>query len=329
MAEPNRIGRQTPTQSVVLPYTKTHGEEAIKLYEKTKRTAQDWQKLLIYDILSYNDDGLWVHTKFGYEVSRRNGKNEVIAIRELYGLINGEHMLHTAHRTMTSNSAWVRLCQLLEDAGYKEKEDYTSYKQYGLERIEMADGKGSIAFRTRTSKGGLGEGFDLLVIDEAQEYQDDQETTLKYVVSSSANPQTLFCGTPPTPVSSGTVFMHLRGDVLVVRQINIRSKIKLFAAGKGVICSLCQIIVRSYSNYLRLGRFLSGISLSPAIDVGLFLLLLLSRVFHADARMICSSFTSRISFHFPQVFWFFKRVFSIAVLLDEAVIGNRDFLWIQ
>ena len=119
------------------------------------------------------------------------------------------------------------------------------------------------------------------------------------------------------------------GTLSVVRQINIRSKIKLFAAGKGVICSLCQIIVRSYSNYLRLGRFLSGISLSPAIDVGLFLLLLLSRVFHADARMICSSFTSRISFHFPQVFWFFKRVFSIAVLLDEAVIGNRDFLWIQ
>jgi hypothetical protein len=156
MAEPKRLGRQTPTQSVILPYTKTHGQEAIQLYEKTGRTAQDWQKLLIYDILAYNDEDLWVHTKFGYEVSRRNGKNEVVAIRELYGLLNGEHMLHTAHRTMTSNSAWVRLCQLLEDAGYKEKEDYTSYKQYGLERIEMADGKGSIAFRTRTSKGGLG-----------------------------------------------------------------------------------------------------------------------------------------------------------------------------
>lgn len=220
MAEPKRLGRQTPTQSVILPYTETHGKEAIELYEKTGRKAQDWQKLLIYDILAYNDDGLWIHTKFGYEVSRRNGKNEVVAIRELYGLLNGEHMLHTAHRTMTSNSAWNRLCQLLEDAGYKEKEDYTSYKQYGLERIEMADGKGSIAFRTRTSKGGLGEGFDLLVIDEAQEYQDDQETTLKYVVSSSGNPQTLFCGTPPTPVSSGTVFVHMRENVLSGNSFN-------------------------------------------------------------------------------------------------------------
>ena len=214
MAEPKRLGRQTPTTSVILPYTKTHGNEAIDLYEKTGRKAQDWQKLLVYDILSYNDDNLWIHTKFGYEVSRRNGKNEVVSIRELYGLMNGEHILHTAHRTMTSNSAWNRLCQFLEDAGYKEKEDYTSYKQYGLERIEMADGGGSIAFRTRTSKGGLGEGFDLLVIDEAQEYTDDQESTLKYVVSSSENPQTIFCGTPPTTVSSGTVFVHMREDVL-------------------------------------------------------------------------------------------------------------------
>ena len=72
--------------------------------------------------------------------------------------------------------------------------------------MEVAGG-GIIEFRTRTSKGGLGEGFDLLVIDEAQEYQDDQESALKYVVTDSKNPtRPFFVGTPPTPVSSGTVF---------------------------------------------------------------------------------------------------------------------------
>jgi len=55
---------------------------------------------------------------------------------------------------------------------------------------------------------------DLLVIDEAQEYTDDQESALKYVVSSSKNPQTLYCGTPPTPVSSGTGFTKLRNNTL-------------------------------------------------------------------------------------------------------------------
>lgn len=214
-----RYGRQTPTQSVTLPYTETHGAEAIELYEKTGRKAQDWQKLLIYDMLSWEKDGddeLWVHSKFGYAVPRRNGKNEVVSIRELYGLDRGEHILHTAHRTPTSSSAFSRLYDLLTKAGYQEKEDFSVYRQYGLERIEMSPdlGGGIASFRTRTAKGGLGEGFDLLVIDEAQEYQDDQETTLKYVVSSSPNPQTILCGTPPTPVSSGTVFVHLRENVL-------------------------------------------------------------------------------------------------------------------
>ena len=214
MAEPKRLGRQTPTKSVVLPYENTYGKEAIDIYEKTGRQAQDWQKLLIYDMLSYNDEGLWVHTKFGYSVPRRNGKNEVITIREMYGLIEGEQVLHTAHRTPTSSSAFYRLLKLLEDAGYKDKHDYIAHKQYGLETIEFPSSDGKVSFRTRTSKGGLGEGFDLMIIDEAQEYQDDQETTLKYVVSSSKNPQTLFCGTPPTMVSSGTVFMKMRNKAL-------------------------------------------------------------------------------------------------------------------
>ena len=215
MAIPIRLGRQTPTKSVILPYDKTYGQDAIDIYEKSKRTAQEWQKLLIYDMLAYNDDGLWVHTKFGYSVPRRNGKNEVVTIREIYGLINGEQILHTAHRTPTSSSAFYRLLKLLEDAGYKDKQDYIAHKQYGLETIEFLKSDGKASFRTRTSKGGLGEGFDLMIIDEAQEYQDDQETTLKYVVSSSKNPQTIFCGTPPTMVSSGTVFAKMRNKTLI------------------------------------------------------------------------------------------------------------------
>ena len=215
MAIPIRLGRQTPTKSVILPYDKTYGQDAIDIYEKSKRTAQEWQKLLIYDMLAYNDDGLWIHTKFGYSVPRRNGKNEVVTIREIYGLINGEQILHTAHRTPTSSSAFYRLLKLLEDAGYKDKQDYIAHKQYGLETIEFLKSDGKTSFRTRTSKGGLGEGFDLMIIDEAQEYQDDQETTLKYVVSSSKNPQTIFCGTPPTMVSSGTVFAKMRNKTLI------------------------------------------------------------------------------------------------------------------
>ena len=207
---PARLGRQTPTASIVLPYTSTLGQDAVDLYNTTGRTAQPWQQLLLSDILSRNEDGLWVHTKFGYSVPRRNGKNEIAAMRELWGLRQGESILHTAHRTTTSRAAWERLCKLLD----KAQIPYKSVQATGRENIRLEDGEGRIEFRTRSSKGGLGEGFDLLVIDEAQEYTDDQESALKYVVTDSKNPQTLFCGTPPTPVSSGTVFLKLRNAAL-------------------------------------------------------------------------------------------------------------------
>ncbi len=204
-----RIGSQEPTQSVILPFKKTLGDKAIKLYSFTSNTAIEWQENLLNPIMAINEDGLWIHTKFGYSLPRRNGKNEVLAQRELWGLVSGEKILHTAHRTTTSHMAWDRLCRLLD----KAKIEYQSIKATGVENIRLETG-GRIDFRTRSSKGGLGEGFDLLVIDEAQEYTDDENSALKYVVSDSSNPQTIFCGTPPTPLSSGTVFTNLRKTAL-------------------------------------------------------------------------------------------------------------------
>lgn len=215
-----RIGRQTPTQSLILPYEQSKGAEAIELYEASGRQAIDWQKQLTEEILGVDSDGLWVHQKFGYSVPRRNGKNEILAIRELYGLEHGEHMCHTAHRVTTTHQAWVRLCKILGDAGYTElgrkkkneeppERSFRTTKGLGLETIEMTNG-GSIVFRTRTANGGLGEGFDLLVIDEAQEYTIAQQSALVYTVSDSPNPQTIYCGTPPTTESAGTVFSDMR-----------------------------------------------------------------------------------------------------------------------
>ena len=211
-----RIGNQIPTTSVVLPYTESFGDEAVQLYNMSGNVCQEWQALMLSDIMAVNDDGLWIHTKFGYSVPRRNGKTEIITQRELWGLFNGEHILHTAHLTDTAHIAWERLKNRLEEIGVKPK---STYKAYGKERIEMNNGA-VIDFRTRTSSGALGSGYDLLVIDEAQEYTQAQQTALNYVVSSSKNPQTIMCGTPPTAVSSGDVFRDYRDKTLRGETIN-------------------------------------------------------------------------------------------------------------
>lgn len=219
-----RMGRQTPTQAVILPFNKTRGIEAVEAYEESGRTAMNWQKLLISDIMGENEDGLWTHASFGYEVPRQNGKGEVLVMRELWGLMHGERICHTAHRTSTSHSAFVRLIDILTSAGYVElgrakkdqeipEKSFKSTKQYGLEQIMLTNG-GYIVFRTRSEAGGIGESFDLLVIDEAQEYTVTQQGALIYTIAASANPQTIFCGTPPTVTSKGTVFVNMRNRVL-------------------------------------------------------------------------------------------------------------------
>ena len=205
----DRVGRQSPTVSVILPYTDTKGPEAVELYNKSEHDSLEWQTALTYDIMAVDDDGLWVHQKFGYSVPRRNGKSEMALARCIWGLKNGERILYTAHRASTAHSIWDRLGRLCSKCDIPIT---SSFRAFGKEHLYTDDS--AIEFRTRTSTGGLGEGYDLLIIDEAQEYTPEQETALKYVVSDSANPQTIMFGTPPTAISAGTVFPKFRKKVL-------------------------------------------------------------------------------------------------------------------
>ena len=101
-----RIGRQTPTQALTLPYEATLGQEAVDLYARTGRAAQPWQQLLLYDLMARDAEGLWVHSKFGYSVPRRNGKNEVVAMRELWGLL----VLFVVHSVLTDGVLHKTAC---------------------------------------------------------------------------------------------------------------------------------------------------------------------------------------------------------------------------
>lgn len=160
MAENKKFGNQLPTTSVILPYEDSLYQQAIDLYQKTGRNCYEWQLNMLKDIMATQDDGLWTHQKFGYSIPRRNGKTEIIYMLEFWALEKGLKILHTAHRISTSHASFEALKKYLEDAGYVDGEDFNSIKGKGQERIELYESGGVIQFRTRTSSGGLGEGFD-------------------------------------------------------------------------------------------------------------------------------------------------------------------------
>lgn len=220
MSEEIRKGKQTPTICIRLRYADSIGTEAVDLYNQSDRTAQDWQALMLEDIMAVNADGLWIHMKYGWSIPRRNGKSEILIMRAIWDLLHERRCLYTAHRESTAASAWEKVLRLLTKMGYREDEDFKAYKSAGRRSIEwLKDGSEAVInFRTRSSTGGLGEGYDTLIIDEAQEYTADQESALKYVVTDSKNPQTLMCGTPPTAVSSGDVFLKYRRRCLTGKE---------------------------------------------------------------------------------------------------------------
>ena len=118
-----RLGRQTPVVSFIIPYSESLGADAIQIYNRSGRTAQPWQELMLEDIMALDSEGLWIHMKFGWSIPRRNGKSEILIMRSMYGVSHGERILYTAHRTTTSHNAWEKIIERLSKAGFTEGEE--------------------------------------------------------------------------------------------------------------------------------------------------------------------------------------------------------------
>ena len=143
--------------------------------------------------------------------------------REDWGIrYRNERILHTAQEYQTSRVAFDRLrekfgnCKHDINAKYPELnrlvDRYTT--SAGQMILDLKDG-GHIEFRTRGNSGDMGRGgtFDVIVIDEAQSYTDEQDAALSPLNSAapSGSPQTIMMGTVPDPRKphKGEVFMRL------------------------------------------------------------------------------------------------------------------------
>lgn len=221
-----RIGKQEP-RLCILPELPdglhwddlyTDGPDAATFSSAYGIKPDEWQCLMLNVWLARNDlDKYWC-TSCGLSVPRQNGKNAILEIREFYGLCAiGEKILHTAHRVDTARKAFLRLVNFFENPQYPEIQDMVSYirRANGQECIALKNG-GSIEFSSRVNGGSRGSTYDVVVFDEAQELTDDQMEAIMSTMAAAplGNRQLIFTGTPPSPVSPGTVFRDQRTKAL-------------------------------------------------------------------------------------------------------------------
>lgn len=212
-------GKQKPRISIEPAYVYTDGGDAAELVSAYGFTLDPWQQQVINSWLGRDKTDHFTATSAGLSVPRQNGKNALLEVRELYGMVTmGEKILHTAHEVKTARKAFLRLAGFFEnERQYPELAAMVVAirKTNGQEAIEL-DNKGSVEFSARSRGAARGFTVDTVVFDEAQELTDEQLDALLPTLAAapSGNRQYIYTGTPPSPACSGEVFRRTRETAL-------------------------------------------------------------------------------------------------------------------
>lgn len=220
------LGVQTPRVRLEPRARLTEADDAAFLSTRYGLAPDDWQMLVLRSWLGVRPDGQWASRRCGLAVPRQNGKNGVLEIRELFGMVVlGEKFLHTAHEVKTARKAFLRLASFFENV--RDFPELAALvvevrKTNGQEAVVLANG-GSCEFVARSKGSARGFTVDVLVIDEAQELAEEAIEALLPTISAAplGNPQQIFTGTPPGPKASGDIFTRVRNDGLEGKDKNL------------------------------------------------------------------------------------------------------------
>lgn len=127
-------------------------------------------------------------------------------------LLFAEQVIYTAHLQKTATETFEEMRDFFESPKLR---NYVSDIKTALGREQIILKSGArIKFLARTRNGGRGQHGDLLIIDEAQEMDEEAQASFLPAISASLNPQTVYVGTPPDPGASGVVFRGIRSRAL-------------------------------------------------------------------------------------------------------------------
>lgn len=186
----------------------------------------EWQRTVVRAWLRTTPSGRWCAGTWCVSVPRQNGKNGGLEAVELYCMVVLKlKILHTSHLLPSARKAFKRLMsffgQKVNDPNARFPELNALVKDIrktnGQEAIELHNG-GLIELGARTGGAGRGSSFDILVVDEAQEYEADEQEALKPTISAApgGDPVTIFLGTPPADLSvRGEPFVRVRNNAIL------------------------------------------------------------------------------------------------------------------
>lgn len=180
------------------PSVGSAGSEAVDLARIVGIALAPWQEQFLIDALSERPDGKWAAKEVGLNVPRQNGKGNILAARELAGLILfGDKLItHTAHQFDTAQEHFLRMSLLFETCPALEGKLKRIRTANGSEGIELMN-KSRLNFKARSKGKGRGFSGDLVVFDEAMILADGTLDGLLPTMATRPNPQAWYVGSAP------------------------------------------------------------------------------------------------------------------------------------
>ena len=228
--DPALIGFQRPRLYSVPPHDSMRaGEEAVDFARKIKFDLDDWQSWVLMQSLGTKKNGTWTAFEVAEILSRQNGKNATVEVRELFGLfvLSEPLIIHTAHEFKASNEHFLRIQDRIRSTESLNRRIKSIITSHGEEAVLLKPspalifGPGarrirkSVAPRLRflARSRGSGRSFtcDCLVWDEAMILSDDQVGASMPTMSAVPNPQLWYLASAGYPDSTQLAMIRRRG----------------------------------------------------------------------------------------------------------------------
>lgn len=222
-------GWQVPPIFIRQTYVESLYKEALDFLADLGLHYDEWQQLILREMLGIKADGTWASPDFGLVVGRQNGKSEVAIARILVGLflIKEPLIVYSAHLADTASEIFLRLVSIVGDKDDEHNPNrwlhaYIKHVWFanGKQGIEVEhpsdDGSAKLVCRlkikTRTGGGGRGFTANCLILDEAMVLTHAFMAALGPTQSAVDNPQMIVMGSAGTQDSES--FGHLRRQAM-------------------------------------------------------------------------------------------------------------------
>jgi phage terminase large subunit-like protein len=193
--------------------TKSKADQVIELADKIGMPLLPWQKWICQDLLSVDDDGMFIKKSSLLLVARQSGKTHLarmLILAHLY-CFDSKNVLMMAQNRAMALTTFREIAFIVEAHSFLKEKTRSIRFANGSESIELKNGH-RLDVVAATRDGSRGRTADFLYIDELREIQEDAFRAATPTTRARPNAQALFTSNAGDAFS--TVLNNMRENAL-------------------------------------------------------------------------------------------------------------------